>query len=176
LPASITNSAPGNWATAQACERRLGFTDWNYFSILEDVLSRLGQAPFTNQLNHSTQVQAIRARMNEVREQMTRESPETVRAVYRGAIQSAPDDYHIYENFAEFLEVRGDLAEAEAQWERVRELIPHHYVAYLQAGRLALRLAKFPEAKMRLEEALRLDSKNQQAADLAAKARQAMKK
>jgi len=154
LPATITNGAVGAWATAEACERRLGFTDWNRYSVLEDVLSRLGQAPFTNQLNHPEQELAARRRIGELRERMTRESAETARTVYQEALQAAPDDFRLHENFAEFLEVRGAWAEAAAQWETVRELIPHHHVAYFQVGRLALRLAKLPEAEQRLKEAL----------------------
>ena len=154
LPASIANGATGDWATAQVCERRLGFTEWNRHSVLEDVLSRLGQAPFTNQLNHAAQVLAIRTRIKEVREQMTGEAAEEARSVYLEALKAAPDDYRLHENFAEFLEVRGAMAEAAAHWETVCELIPHHHVAYFQAGRLALRLAKLPEAERRLKEAL----------------------
>ena len=154
LPASITNGATETWATAGACERRLGFTDWNRYSVLDDVLSRLGQAPFTNQLNHAANVQAIRARMREAREQMTSEFTDEARSVYLEALQAAPDDFRLHENFADFLEVRGALAEAAAHWETVCELIPHHHVAYFHAGRLALRLAKLPEAEKRLKDAL----------------------
>jgi tetratricopeptide (TPR) repeat protein len=176
LPASTTNGSTETWASAEACERQLALTDWNRFGVLEDVLSRLGQAPFTNQLNHAAQVQAILAMMSEIRQHMTRESAETARTIYLDAIQAAPTDFRLHENFAEFLEVQGALAEAEARWEKVAELIPQHPVAYFQAGRLALRLGKLPEAEKRLKEALQLDPKNQRAADYAAEARPATKK
>src|SRR5262249_40056674 len=41
LPAVITNAAKGDWAPQDLCERTLGLTDWNRYSVLEDMLNRL---------------------------------------------------------------------------------------------------------------------------------------
>jgi tetratricopeptide (TPR) repeat protein len=154
LPASITNGATAAWAGVERCQQRLAFTDWNRFGVLDDLLGRLAQAPFTGQLNHSSQVQSVRASIQQLRGRTTPEASEKARAVYQQAIARAPKDFRLQESYAEFLELRGDLAGAAACWEAVRELIPYHHVAYVHAGRLDLRLSRLPEAETRLKEAL----------------------
>jgi len=61
LPGTATNRAAGDWAPQALCERRLGLTDWNRSAVLADVLRRLGEPPFVDQLNHTQQVATVRS-------------------------------------------------------------------------------------------------------------------
>jgi tetratricopeptide (TPR) repeat protein len=120
------------------------------------VLRRLAEPPFVGQLNHTQQVAAVRARWREVRLRETKESAAPAREVYLTALRESPDDHRLHENFAEFLEETGALDEAAAEWRRVRELIPHHHVAWFQEGRLLKRLGKLEAAEPLLSQAVTL--------------------
>jgi tetratricopeptide (TPR) repeat protein len=156
LPGTATNRAAGGWAPQALCERRLGLTDWNRSAVLADVLRRLGEPPFVDQLNHTQQVASVRARWQELRRGETKEAAAPAREVYLAALNASPDDHRLHENFAEFLEETGALDEAAAEWRRVRELIPHHHVAWFQEGRLLKQRGKLAEAEQLLRQAVTL--------------------
>jgi tetratricopeptide (TPR) repeat protein len=156
LPASMTHASKGDWASQDLCERALGLTDWNRYSVLEDMLNRLAQPPFPSQANHKEQMDALKSRVQELRQAMKGEATAQARQVYLDALRATPDDHRLHENFAEFLDLAGDLPQAVTEWKRVSELIPLHHLAYFQAGRLLRRLGKLDEAARWLGQALAL--------------------
>jgi tetratricopeptide (TPR) repeat protein len=156
LPATVTNRAAGDWAPQALCERRLGLTDWNRSAVLADVLRRLAEPPFVSQLNHTQQVAAVRSHWREVRQRETKEAAAQTREVYLTALKASPEDHRLHENYAEFLEETGAFDEAAAEWRQVRELIPHHHVAWFQEGRLLKQRGKLAEAEPLLSQAVTL--------------------
>jgi tetratricopeptide (TPR) repeat protein len=76
--------------------------------------------------------------------------------VYEGALTQAPTDHRLHENFAEFLEAIGELQPAAVEWQRVRELTPHHHLGYFQQGRLLARLGQLSQAQSALRAAVTL--------------------
>jgi len=156
LPAMATNRASGGWASQERCEGRLGLTDWNRSAVLADVLRRLAEPPFVNQLNHTQQVVAYRSHLRELRRKETKEAAAQAREVYATALKESPDDHRLHENYAEFLEGTGSLDEAAAQWGQVRELIPHHHLAWFHEGRLLRQCGKLAEAEPLLRQAVTL--------------------
>jgi tetratricopeptide (TPR) repeat protein len=157
LPDSILRGRTAGWAAQEVCEQRLGLTDWNRVNVWDNMLHRLNQPPFTNQLNHARQMATVQGQIREIRRQMDPSAAAArAREVYTQAIKREPDDFRLYENFAEFLEALGDLKQAATQWQTVRELIPQHHVAYFQAGRLLAREGKLQEAEDLLRQAVAL--------------------
>jgi len=69
------------------------------------------------------------------------------RATYQEALANAPDDFFLHEKFAELLETVGDLTGALTEWQRVRELLPHHPIVQFQLGRLLARRGQNKEAQ-----------------------------
>jgi tetratricopeptide (TPR) repeat protein len=143
------------WAAPEACEQRLGLTDWNRRAVLENVLQRLADAPFTQQLNHAARLKALGQQLAELTPRLHPRGYMDARVLYTEALKQHADDFRLHENFGEFLEAAGHLAEATAQWERVRELIPHHFAAYFHVGRLLARQRKYDAAESLLRQALR---------------------
>jgi tetratricopeptide (TPR) repeat protein len=156
LPAALRNRASEGWASQATCERRLGLTDWNRYKVLEDVQQRLTQAPFTDQLNHSEQVESLKAQVSELQQRFDKSAATEARELCLDALKRAPEDHRLHESYAEFLEGTGDLKEAISQWEQVSRLIPHHHVAYFQAGRLHARLGDLKTARANLAQAVTL--------------------
>ncbi len=156
LPASATNHAGAAWASQEVCEQRLGLTDWNRCAILEDLLQRLSQPPFTGQLDHTQQIEQIRGQLQALRLRLDGPAADRARQTYLAALKLDPDDHRLHENFAQFLEAVGNLPEAVAEWQRVRQLIPQHHAAYFQAGRLLVRQGKIQPGRALLSQAVTL--------------------
>jgi tetratricopeptide (TPR) repeat protein len=156
LPEAITKTRRADWPARDICEQCLGLTDWNRLGVQKDVLSRLNQPPFTSQQSHLSQVERLSAQIDRLEHQMDASATARAREIYAQAIKRAPDDFRLHENFAEFLEATGDLPLAITQWQTVRDLIPHHHVAYFQIGRLLARIGKIAEAEGQLRQSLQL--------------------
>ena len=154
LPAATTTGALPDWASAEVCDRRLGLTDWNRGPVYETMFQRLSDAPFTNQLDHAFRMRRLLDRIVQTRERLHPRVYLETREIYEEAAAKRPRDFRLAENWAEFLEAVGDLEGAEAQWRRVADLLPHHYAAYFQIGRLLGREKKYAEAKDYLHRAL----------------------
>jgi tetratricopeptide (TPR) repeat protein len=147
LPQGTLNKAKAEWASQDTCERRLGFTDWNRLSVIMDVIGRLTQPPLNGQSNSKSRMDALQLWTMELRQRMTNTPPEQARAVYLDALQAAPDDYRLHENFAEFLDLRGDTKEAAVERRKVRDLIPYYYFSHYSLGVVLKDLGQLDEAR-----------------------------
>ncbi len=156
LPLGSRSKRKETWATPEICAQRLGLTDWNRHSVLEEMARRLSEAPFTNQLNHEKRWARLSQILVQTRSRLQLSFRKDARATYEAAIQLCPDDHWLHHNYAEFLVSIGDLAEATAPMERVRDLTPQHYTGFLQLGRLYARQNRSEEARQSLEHALLL--------------------
>jgi tetratricopeptide (TPR) repeat protein len=153
LPPEMTRQADAaEWMSQEICEQRLGLTDWNRFTVLLDVMNRLGRPPLSGQLNNAQRLAGLRAAVNELRARMTA-AADTAREIYAAAIRRAPEDHFLHENFAEFLESVHELQPATAQWQQVCGLMPHDAFAFYQAGRLLALQGEWPAAQTALLQA-----------------------
>ena len=142
------------WASQDSCEKMLALTDWNRASVIEDMLRRLHQPPFTSQSNQGRRLEHLRLQLKKLQQKMTPEAISNAAAIYTSAIAAAPSDNRLHENYAEFCEATGDLRLAATEWERVRDIIPHHHLAYFEIGRLMARQSRLAEARAALKKAV----------------------
>ena len=147
LPAAITRSAAGGWASQELCERRLGLTDWNRAIVVEGMIRRMKQAPLSAQFNNDHRVAALQSRVGDLRRRMDAAGAAQARDVYQEALRCSPDNYCLHENFASFLVATGDVPGAASQWQRVHELIPQDYLADFRLGELLRQQGKLVEAQ-----------------------------
>lgn len=156
LPAAIKADGKPAWAAQERCERRLALTDWNRHAVLESVVPRVAEPPFTQQLDHPARLKARYAEAAELKQRLQPTGYLEAREVYLEALKRDPDDFKLHANFAEFLETTGNLPEATTEWERVAALLPHHHVAFFQVGRLLSARRKYDEAESAFQKALAL--------------------
>ncbi len=147
LPVALTNGAGPAWASQESCERDLGLTDWNRYIVLEKALARVLAPPFTGQLDHSARLTQVTNQLREIKSRMRPDAVAQAQTIGRDAIQRRPGDHWLLEKSAEVFEATGDLPQAEAEWEKVRDLLPHHFAAYYQVGRLLAEQGKWNEAE-----------------------------
>ncbi len=156
LPPELQAAQRSEWLDEATCARRLGLTDWNRFAVLESVLQRMQDAPFTNQLGNPSRLRAMQAELIRLKSEMQPRNFFDARAIYDEALVISSNDFRLRENYAEFLEATGEYAEARTQWERVRDLIPHHVLAYYHLARMQTRLGELDPAAQNLAHALAL--------------------
>jgi tetratricopeptide (TPR) repeat protein len=147
LPKSILAHGKSEWASAEFCDRRLAVSPWDSFRVWQENYSRVSEPPFTDQLNDVPRAKFYMAKLKELNSQMTEEAREQSRAIYKEALMLAPDDYFLHENFAQFLDQTGDLAEAPEEEQQVSELLPQNPMTPCIIGRLLVRLGDNSGAK-----------------------------
>ena len=160
LPEPAKRDAAADWADPDVCARRLGLTDWNRHAVIESVLRRTSDAPYANQLTSLENRRFLAGQLTELRTRMTPDQYTNAYALYREALLRRPNDFRLHESFAEFLEAIDHLSEAVTEWETIRGLIPHHFAAYVNLGRLLNRLSRGEDARRNLETAVRLEPRS----------------
>ncbi|HKS36829.1 MAG TPA: tetratricopeptide repeat protein, partial [Verrucomicrobiae bacterium] len=81
LPKPIGKPAKDGWAASEECDRRLALTDWNRFAVLQAVVQRISDAPFTNQLDHSIRYEKYFDQLVTLKTRMTLENADAARQV-----------------------------------------------------------------------------------------------
>jgi tetratricopeptide (TPR) repeat protein len=84
--------------TEAECERMLAFTRYDHSRVAAEMLRRLQEPPFTNQLNHSEQMLRLA-----LQAENSDESPNDTATQYQWAIGQNPDDHILHFNFGVFL-------------------------------------------------------------------------
>jgi tetratricopeptide (TPR) repeat protein len=156
LPLGIPQQPDARWASQETCEKDLGLTDWNRRDVYENMSRRLLQPPFTGQEANVREARVLEQRLDELHGRLNATNVEPARRIYLGAIGRWPEDFRLHVNYAAFLEAIKDLAGAVAEWNKVQALLPHHYLAYYQIGRLFALQDKTDEARNWLSRALEL--------------------
>ncbi|HUA39579.1 MAG TPA: tetratricopeptide repeat protein [Candidatus Sulfopaludibacter sp.] len=155
LPDPVKAHAAGDWASQETCERLLGLTDWNRNLVIQSIIQRLQQPPFSTQLDNTRRLQSFNDRIKELQRQMRTAGAEAnAREIYLNALQHAPDDYVLHENFAQFLESIGDFKQSVSEWQQACRLSPCNPFAFCQTGRLLALLGQQPEAQAALAQAI----------------------
>lgn len=84
--------------TESECERLLAFTGYDRQKVAAEMLRRLQEPPFTNQINHSEQL--LRMAM---KAENAAENPEETNAQYEWALAKSPEDRILRFNYGVFL-------------------------------------------------------------------------
>jgi tetratricopeptide (TPR) repeat protein len=158
LPKSILARDKGGWASAELCDRRLAVSPWDRFRVWQENYSRVSEPPFTDQLNDVPRAKFYMAKLQELNSQMTEQGRAQARTIYEESLTLAPGDYFLRENFAQFLDESGDLADAPAQEQQVSELLPQNPMTPCIIGRLLVRLGNTDGAEKSFLQALTIHS------------------
>jgi len=153
LGASANSSEP--LLSREECARRLGFSDWNRYQIMDEMSRRLRQPPFSRQLDHGARDERLEKARAALQPAVTGDGVRQSIEVYRAALGIAPDDWILHENFAKLLQSTGDPPGAEEQWRKVVALMPHYEQAYYSLGNVLDAQGKSGEALDYLRRAVR---------------------
>jgi tetratricopeptide (TPR) repeat protein len=146
--------AGNTWATQDECERDLGLTDWNRREVYDNMRRRFLQAPFTGQPANASKAGVWAARLGSLQPLLNQKNASASREIYLHAISRWPEDFRLHMNYAAFLEATRDLKAAVSEWQQVEALLPHHYLAAFEIGRLSAALDQNDGARIWLSRAL----------------------
>jgi tetratricopeptide (TPR) repeat protein len=157
LPPGITSAAATNgWASQADCELRLGLSDWNRAFIYQEMIGRLEKPPLSGQLDNADRVEKLEAHMRELRSRMNATDGSNSEADFQMALQRAPDDYILRENYAVFLQSIGNLPQATAQWRQIHKMLPQDFLANFEFGRMLELQGQWADAEPSFRRAVEL--------------------
>lgn len=116
LPRELASGATADPISQEACERLLAFTPYDRARVAAQILNKLEHPPFTNQLNHSQQIERAKAAVTA--EDLNYSD---VVAAYQWAIQQNPQDRLLHLDYG-FLLHRYDPAAADPE---LRAALPY---------------------------------------------------
>ncbi|HUA68923.1 MAG TPA: tetratricopeptide repeat protein, partial [Candidatus Saccharimonadales bacterium] len=158
LPKSILAHDKGQWASEEFCDRRLAVSAWDRLRVWQEILSRITRPPYTGQLTHSAAVKLCDERIGALKSQADSESAGQTRQLYEQALAASPTDGFLHFNFAQYLGVKGDLAQATDEAKRVCELLPQVPGEFSDVGNLLILQARIDEAAEYFSRALAIRS------------------
>jgi tetratricopeptide (TPR) repeat protein len=146
------------------CTERLAFTRINQAQIAAAVLRLTALPPFTSQLEHTERQAKGQQTLVSQFGNLTQADFETAAATFRAAISRAPKDWQLPYTYARTLLFPSHrVAEAIAQFETARQLLPNCLPIRLELSRALAAAGKQQEALEQVREALALDPKSEDA-------------
>ncbi|MEY2409390.1 MAG: hypothetical protein QOF48_2060 [Verrucomicrobiota bacterium] len=124
----VTNVA--SMLSSDECARRLAYTVADRARVLDEMLRRVQQPPFTAQIGAAAREARWRQQAIELHALLRPDTFDSTSAIYTGAIAREPGDWTLRENFARFLQEAGDFKAAEEQWRQLIGLMPRQERAY----------------------------------------------
>jgi tetratricopeptide (TPR) repeat protein len=147
----------GSWPSAEACAKRLAWTDLSRREGDIDILSRLNDPPFTQQLNHDAEVRRLRQEVEQLLPASQPAGLSTERQIAEEAIATTPDDWLLRENLAEIQQKLGDWNGAAQSWQAAADLLPQSANSWTSLGAVLAQLHRGDEAVTAVQHALELD-------------------
>jgi tetratricopeptide (TPR) repeat protein len=142
------------WLSQRECEQGLGLSPWNRSQVMHLMVERMQVPPLSSQANNEERRGALESRIRFELAQMNRDLAERTRQNFEQLVAERPDDFFLHENYAEFLELSGDVPAATAQWKCFRDLVPQDPLGYFEAGRLLIPQQHYAEAETLLRQTL----------------------
>jgi tetratricopeptide (TPR) repeat protein len=153
----LSTSAARPWPTADDCARRLGWTDSSRYACEMEILSRLNDPPFSQQVNNREQYQLLRQQVEHLLPATRPDALRQAEVLTKAAAAAAPNDWILQENLAFLQQKIGDAAGEVESLQRVVRRLPQSSEAWRSLG-VALEGAKRDdEAISAFQQAIRLN-------------------
>jgi tetratricopeptide (TPR) repeat protein len=164
LPASTTSAreVAQAWPSVAECARRLGWTDWSQLVGLNEILTRLKEAPFTSQLHHDARIASLRAAAAQLAPAAQPAGMSNSLQVCQTALAAKPDDPPLLSLSASLQKAAGNLVAAAGSARREVELLPNDADGWRQLGAILLQQQQSEDAAEALRRAAALDPQNAQ--------------
>ena len=151
---SLLPPTTNDWLSQAECDEEVGLSPWNHAQVIHLMVERMQAPPLNAQENNVERRAALESRIEADLAKSGSEEAARTRTTFEQQLAQRPDDFFLHENYAEFLELSGDIPGATAQWEQFRDLLPQDPLGYFEAGRLLIPQQKYAEAEMLLRETL----------------------
>jgi tetratricopeptide (TPR) repeat protein len=159
LPAWVSEKSVTNqtWPAPADCAKRLGWSDLSELEVLNAILARISDAPFTGQLNRDAQMKHLKILLKRMEPASQPAGLREARRICEEAIASVPDDPVLYGLLAGVQTKEGNLAGAATSLQLELELLPSDSVRWSQLGVVLQKRQQFEDAATAFRHALQLD-------------------
>jgi tetratricopeptide (TPR) repeat protein len=159
LPGKITAHVAINqpWPSEADCARRLAWSDWDKQEALSEIFSRLGNPPFTHQIDHETRMQNLKASLDRL---MPAAQPMGIKAAQNlceEALAVMPDDPFLCEQLSALDQLSGNLAGAMTNAQHAVNLLPDSAGDWSQLGIILAKQKKYETAAAAFRRAFQLN-------------------
>ncbi len=141
----------------QECAHRLVFTELDRYMLAETMAKRMGQPPFTGQVDHAEQLGRFSRELETLRAHG--ESGAVAQAVqeYEGALAGERPRWEIRERYAAIQKRIGNTGVAAREWEVLTRQFPQYPSFHLQLARALRDEGHYPEAAASLRTVLKYE-------------------
>lgn len=154
--AATDMEAGEGWLSREECALKLGLSAFHEMLILQEMRGRLAAPPFSGQSCFAQRDRRLKARIDELRSQLTPEvGRQTLESLLR-QIDARPDDWMLRRQLTLVLDSIGDLDGAAEQYREIVRIIPHHAESHFRLGALLNRQKEYEAAESPLRRALAL--------------------
>ena len=162
LPTGVKAGVPESqpWPSLADCAQRLSWSDWNRHAALLDMLGRLNDPPFTQQLNHDDQVRRLGRLLESLAPAAQPTALRAALARCREAAVAAPDDPVLHAQLAELCRLTDELESAAVAARRLVELLPSGAEGWHELGLILVAQNQDELAAAAFRQAAELDSQN----------------
>ena len=157
---AATSATNHSWPSQAECARRMGWSDWSQLTGWKGVLPRLRNPPFTDQVNHQSQMQRVQAKLESLASATQPDGISNALRICEAAITMSPSDAALYAQLAALKNAAGDFVGATAAARRELELLPSDAEGWSQLGIILARQRQFAEATDAFDRAVQLDSQD----------------
>jgi len=159
LPENVatTTKAQQPWPTLDHCARRMAWTDVSRREAASMIYSRLNDAPFTNQMNHSEQMARLGRQLEELTPAIQPAGLQQAAARCRDAIALSTNDWVLHSLLGRLEQRLGNYANAAKSWHHVVELMPYYGEAWEAFGAVLAEQKQNDQALAAFDHALQIE-------------------
>jgi tetratricopeptide (TPR) repeat protein len=159
LPQAVVNAkgASDSWPSQADCGQRLGWSEYTWLMVMQDVLARVSAPPFTGQANHESQLKMLKAAMDASAGALLSAGVSGASNACEIALKSAPDDPVLLGQLSYFKKGAGDLDGASTLARRELEILPTDSLGWQRLGLILVGQQKITETAEAFGRAIELD-------------------
>jgi tetratricopeptide (TPR) repeat protein len=154
LPESILAKDTGQWVEPGTCHVTLAITLWDKKRLWSEMNEQLANPPFSLRENNALMRSFCEASAAYFGE---RSNPRLDRKIYEDAMVARPEDYHLRQHYARYLQLNGDLDSAITHLYWITERFPLFEGAYQELALAHLLAGNYDQAEAAFVRVLELN-------------------
>ena len=159
LPPGIVGAkgALESWPSQADCAQSLGWSEYSWLMVMQDILARMSAPPFTGQANHDMQLKMQKGAMDGSAGALLPAGVSAASNACEMALKGAPNDPVLCGQLSYFKKSAGDFEGAAALARRELEILPTDSVGWQRLGLILVSQQKINEAADAFSRAIELD-------------------
>jgi tetratricopeptide (TPR) repeat protein len=159
LPQAVLSAkgAGESWPSPADCVRSLGWSEYSWLMVMQDILARVSAPPFTGQASHEMQLKMLKGAMDQSARALQPAGVSAASNACEVALKNAPDDPVLLGQLSFFKKSGGDFEGAAELARRELAILPTDSVGWQRLGLVLVSQQKLREAAEAFSRAIELD-------------------